>query len=68
MTKSMAYVAKKSCGCFTMAIVDTPERKKEVVKQVAKALQLGEIVERMSSKKLKKTFGKCAKHRRNHEI
>ena len=49
MTKTdYAYIATKPCGCIVMATVDFPEHKREVAKEVGKAIRQGYTVERVA--------------------
>lgn len=61
---SMAYIAREKCGCITMATVDDPEHKREVAKQIAKAVRLGETVERVTCEYVRTTEWKCPEHRK----
>lgn len=44
----MAYVSRcAGCNNIMMATLDSLERKRETAKEIAKAVRLGEVVERM---------------------
>ena len=58
-----SYVSKKSCGCVCMAIIDNPDHKKDVAKEIAKAVRLGETIERMPTETVRIMPWKCSKHR-----
>ena len=60
---SMAYIAKKSCGCLSMAIVDTPEHKIDVAKEISKAVRLGETIERVTIDVVRTMDWECPEHK-----
>jgi len=59
---SMSYVARKPCGCFAMAVVDNPDHKRDVAKEVAKAIRRGETVTRVPSEDVRTMDWECAEH------
>ena len=59
---SMSYVARKPCGCVSMAIVDNPDHKREVAREVAKAVRLGETVDRLPVEDVRTMPWKCSQH------
>jgi len=62
MTESMSYIAKKPCGCVTMAIVDNPDHKNEVAREISQAVRQGETVERVTSESVRTMVWDCSKH------
>jgi len=58
----MSYVARKPCGCVSMAIVDNPDHKGEVAREVAKAVRLGETVDRLPVEDVRTMPWKCSQH------
>lgn len=60
---TMTYISQKPCGCLMMAIIDNPKHKKEVAKEVAKAIRLGETVTRVDTESVKTMDWKCAEHK-----
>ena len=64
MGKRNSYIARKPCGCITMACVDNPEHKRETAKEVAKAIRLGETIDRVTSEYIRTTDWLCPYHRR----
>ena len=61
--ESMTYVGRKSCGCVTMLVLDTPERRPEAAREVAKVIRLGEKLEHLTSDEVRKMPWKCDEHR-----
>jgi hypothetical protein len=59
----MSYIATKECGCLTMAAVDSPENKKVVAREVAKAIRMGEKVERVTCEHVRTMEWKCPQHK-----
>lgn len=59
---TMSYLSRKPCGCLGMAVVDNPEHKRDVAKEIAKAVRLGEIVERVPLEKVRRTMWRCPTH------
>lgn len=66
--ESMSYISRRPCGCLSMAVVDNPEHKRDVAKEVAKAIRLGETVERVTSESVRKMDWWCPKHRLEREL
>ena len=62
MMNEMAYISKKACGCLAMAIVDNPDHKREVAKEIGKAVRLGETVERVPAEDVRTMAWKCSEH------
>lgn len=60
---SYSYISRQPCGCLTVAIVDNPEHRRDVAKEVAKAIRNGEVVERVTSESVRKIDWYCPKHR-----
>ncbi len=60
---SMTYVGRKSCGCVTMLVLDTPEHKREVAKEVAQVIRLGERLEHLTTEEVRAMDWKCAEHK-----
>lgn len=63
MTENMAYIAKKECGCIVMACVDNPEHRRDVAKEVAKAIRQGYIIERVGDAFVREHW-ECEEHKR----
>lgn len=61
---SMSYISRKSCGCLAMAVVDNPEHKRDVAREVGKAVRLGETVERVTSESVRIMEWVCPQHKR----
>ena len=53
MTESMSYITKKPCGCLSMAIVDNPDHKHDVAREIGEAILQGETVERVTSESVR---------------
>ncbi len=61
----MAYIGTAPCGCIRMAIVDDPNRRREVAREIAAAIRQGEAVERVTCdyvRTTKWTRPDCAEH------
>lgn len=56
------YIARKPCGCLSMAVVDMPQYAKATAREVAKAIRLGETVERVPTELVRTMAWKCAEH------
>ena len=59
----MSYISKKPCGCICMAMVDNPNHKKDIAREIAKAIKLGEIIERMPTETVRIMPWKCLEHK-----
>jgi hypothetical protein len=59
----MAYLATKECGCLTLAICDEPHLKKEIAKEVARALRAGDKVARVTCEYVRSYPWKCETHK-----
>lgn len=44
----MCYIARKSCGCVVVWLLDIPADKKNTAREVAKCIRDGYTVERMT--------------------
>ena len=55
---SKAYIGIDEEGIVVMAVIDNPEHRKDVIKEVNKALRSGLVIERVESSRLSKLFGK----------
>ena len=64
MSKKDCYISRLPCGCITMACVDKLEHKRETAKEVARAIRLGETIDRVTSEYVRDTDWLCPKHRR----
>ena len=61
--ENMSYISKKPCGCLCMAVLDNPDHKRDVAKEIAKAIRLGETVERVPTETVRTMDWKCPEHR-----
>ncbi len=61
-TGSMSYVAKKACGCMTLAVVDCPGKSRDWAGDIARAIRLGDAVNRIPSEQVRQTPWKCKEH------
>lgn len=68
MGDGYAYISRQPCGCLGMAIVDSPERKQDVAKEVAKAIRLGETVERVTTEYVRTVEWWCPAHKLEREL
>ena len=59
----MSYMSRQPCGCLGMAVVDNPDHKRDVAKEVAKAVRRGETVERVPTEDIRTTMWECPTHR-----
>lgn len=57
--ETMAYIARKACGCIVMASVDLPEWKKEIAKEVASCLRDGLTIERVTCEYVRQNMKDC---------
>lgn len=65
---SYSYVSRQPCGCLGVAVVDNPEHRRDVAKEVAKAIRCGEIVERVATDSVRTMGWWCPKHRLEREL
>ena len=63
MSESQTYIGKRLCGCLVMAIVNNPEDKKDVAREVAKAIREGLSVYLVSSELVRTMPWKCETHK-----
>ncbi|KKM13659.1 hypothetical protein LCGC14_1713970 [marine sediment metagenome] len=63
MAESFSYVALKDCGCLAMAMVDRPERKKDVAKEVAKGIRQGYAFHRLTTQQVRDMEWTCPEHK-----
>ena len=52
-----AYIGIDENGIVVMAMVDNPEHRRDVAKEIAKALRNGLVIERVESSRVPKLFG-----------
>ena len=52
-TESQTWIGLRECGCLVMAVVDTPERRRDVAKEVARAIREGLNVQKVSSQSVR---------------
>lgn len=52
----MAYVAKKPCGCICSAVVDEPNHKRDVAKDVAEWIREGLTIEHVTVQHVRENF------------
>ena len=65
MSESMAYIGRRPCGCIVFAIMDNPEHRKDVARELGKAIREGLTVERVAAEVVRQsTFGCCHKPER----
>ncbi len=55
MTKT--YIGVDEEGIVVLAIVDNPEHKKDVAKELGKAVRNGLVIERVESSRVREIFG-----------
>jgi len=60
---SMTYIGRKPCGCIRFAMVDNPEHKREVAKEIAHAIRDGLAIERVTTEYVRETAWTCAAHK-----
>ncbi len=56
---SHAYIALRECGCIVGAIVDEPEHRAEVAKDVAEFIRAGYRIERRACEEVRTLPWKC---------
>lgn len=64
MSESMAYIARRPCGCFCAALVDNSDHAKDTAKEVAKLIRDGYAVERVTVEAVRTGPWSCAKCRK----
>jgi len=62
-SESMSYIAKKPCGCLSMAIVDNPDHKRDTAREISKAVRLGETIERVPTETVRTMDWECPEHK-----
>jgi hypothetical protein len=55
----MCYIGRKSCGCVVAAVVDNPDRKKDVARSVAGFIKEGLTIEHVTCDYFRKNFKEC---------
>ena len=55
----MSYVGRKTCGCIVAAIIDDPDHRKEVAKEIAAWIKDGLTVERVTNDYVREHFRRC---------
>lgn len=55
---SKAYIGINEEGIVVMAVLDNPEHRNDVIKEVNRALRSGLVIERVESSRVSKLFGK----------
>ena len=63
MIEPETYIGVKPCGCLGMAVVDDPEHKKDMAREVAKSLRRGEKVSRVSAQQVRDMPWVCPEHK-----
>jgi len=63
------YIARCKCGCtgFVVAIVDNPNHKKEVAKEIASCIKEGFSIERVTVGYVRKTPLGCQKKKEKND-
>lgn len=64
-TDKMSYIARKPCGCIVMATIDNLEHRRDVAKEVAKAIRQGYIIERVTADYVRENW-LCYQHEGEH--
>ena len=59
MSDEYAYIGIKKCGCVVAAAVDSPDRPKDVAKDVAGFIRDGLTIERVSVEEVRERFNDC---------
>ena len=57
---SFSYIGRKHCGCLVAAMVDDPEHKKDIAKEIAKWIRDGLIIERVTTEYVRENFKYCS--------
>lgn len=66
--QSMSYISRLPCGCLGILVIDNPEHRRDVAKEVAKAIRLGEAVERVATESVREMDWYCPEHRLEREL
>lgn len=64
MTDSYSYIALKDCGCLAMAMVDNPEHKRDVAKEIAKGIRQGYSFSRLTTQQVREMPWTCPEHQK----
>lgn len=59
MKEYESYIGRKSCGCIVLAIVDDPDHKKDIAKEIAKAIKGGLTIERVTCQYVRENMKRC---------
>ncbi|KKL78742.1 hypothetical protein LCGC14_2021750 [marine sediment metagenome] len=64
MPDSFSYVAFQSCGCLAMAMVDNPEHKRDVAREMAKGIRQGYSFHRLTTQQVREMPWVCLEHQK----
>jgi len=57
---SMSYVGRKDCGCMVAAIVDDPQDRRDVAKQVGEWIRHGLTIEWVDVEVVRRELHRCS--------
>ncbi len=63
MAESFSYVALKDCGCLAIAMVDNPEHKRDVAREMAKGIRQGYSFHRLTTQQVREMEWDCPEHK-----
>lgn len=65
---SETYIGLRPCGCLAMAIVDNLEHRKDVAREVGKAIREGLNVQKVSTETVRTMPWKCKLHQSQKQL
>ena len=63
VAESFTYFALKACGCLAMAMVDNPEHKRDVAKEMGKGIRQGYSFQRVPTQQVREMPWTCPEHK-----
>ena len=64
MIMSESYIAQKECGCLVMAVVNNPDHRREVAREVSRAIREGLQVSIVPSEQVRTMAWECETHKK----
>lgn len=56
---SMAYIARKLCGCMVAAVVDEPTHRRDMANEIRSWILDGLVIERVTSQYVRENWATC---------
>ena len=66
-TMSDSYIGQKECGCLVMAVVNNPDHRREVAREVSRAIRGGLQVSIVPTEQVRTMAWECETHKKGAE-